>query len=328
MAEDYYKVLGVAKDVAADTIKKAYRKLALKYHPDRNQGDKKAEERCKTVNEAYAVLSDAEKRKQYDMFGAEGFSQRFSQEDIFRGSNLNDILKEFGLAGGEDLFSQLFGGAAAGRGAGRRSQRGGFEFFTGGGAQAPFGAHGDSCSYKQHYTGGTHQPVGEDLVCDLTVTLEEAALGSKKTVTLQYGNKQEHVSVKIPAGIKAGQRLRVSGKGSLAGGQAGDLYIRIKIAPHPEFTRQEDDLYTEKSVLPSQALLGDTIEVPTLKGSKRIKLPAGSSSGRKIRLKGYGVKRLRSGGHGDLYVKIAIKVPAVLSKSQKEAAKKLSAEGL
>jgi curved DNA-binding protein len=321
MAEDYYKILGVAKDASEDQIKKAYRKLALKYHPDRNKGDKAAEERFKQVNEAYAVLSDKEKRKQYDMFGADGFHQRFTQEDIFRGFDFDNIFKEFGF-GGDDFFSRLFGGIAGGR-TGPSS----FTFFTSG-ASPQFNQQGGTCSYKDHYTRGAQQPTSRDIECDVTVSFMEAALGGKRTLTLKQDGKQKQVSVKIPAGIKAGQRLRVPSKGISGGIPTGDLYIRIKIAPHPIFTREGDDIYVEKEILPSQAILGTSIEVPTLNGIKRVKLPPGSSSGRKIRLKGYGIKHLRGSGNGDLYVKLAIKVPAKPTDEQKKLAQELAKQGL
>jgi curved DNA-binding protein len=319
MAEDYYKILGVAKNATEDEIKKAYRKLALKYHPDRNKGDKTAEERFKQVNEAYAVLSDKKKRQQYDMFGAEGFSQRFTQEDIFRGFDFGNIFKEFGFSGGDDLFSRIFGSGFS-----RHTGPGGFTVFTTG-----VGPQTESCSYKDHYTAGARQPVGQDLVCDLTISFMEAALGGERKLTLKRDGKQEQVKVKIPAGIRSGQRLRVAGKGGgSVDGHAGDLYIRINIAPHPSFTRQGDDIYLEKEILPSQAILGGIIEVPTLNGTKRIKLPPGSSSGRKIRLKGYGIKHLRGDGSGDLYVKLVIKIPAQLTERQKKLAQELAKEGL
>ncbi len=323
MAEDYYKILGVAKDADKDQLKKAFRKLAMKYHPDRNKGDKAAEERFKKANEAYAVLSDKKKRQQYDMFGADGFSQRFSREDIFRGADFGNIFKEFGFGNGEDILSRLFGGSF-----GQQSRPGSFSFFSSGaGAQgSPFGQPGESCSRKAHYSAGAHQPSGQDMVCDMTISFMEAVQGGQRTLTLKHQAGQQQVKVKIPAGIKEGQRLRVSGKGIGVG--AGNLYIKIKIAPHPIFTREGDDVYVEKEVLPSQAMLGGTIEVPTLNGNKRLKLPPGSSSGRKIRLKGCGIKRLKGGGHGDLYVRLAIKVPAKLSVRQKKLAQELAQEGL
>ena len=192
---DYYEVLGVKKDSSAQDIKKAYRKLAMKYHPDRNKGDKEAEEKFKKISEAYAVLSDPEKRKQYDTFGASGFQQRYSQEDIFRGFDLGDILKEFGLGG-------LGGGFRA-----SGSQGSPFEtfFFQSGGPGAG----------RESFRPGAQQPVkGSDLTYELSVSLNEILSGSQKTISLRRENRTENVSVKIPKGIKAGQKLRLAGKGS------------------------------------------------------------------------------------------------------------------
>ncbi len=319
MAEDYYKILGVSKDAKDAELKKAFRKLALKYHPDRNKGDKAAEEQFKKVNEAYAVLSDPKKRQQYDMIGADGFSQRFSQEDIFRGADFGNIFREFGVGGGDDILSRLFGGGFSQQGGG-----GSFKFTTGAGQGHT--CQPGSCSSKSHYSGGAQQPSGQDMVCDMTISFMEAAQGGQRSLTLKHQAGQQQVNVKIPAGIKDGQRLRVSGKGIGAG--TGNIYIKIKIAPHPAFSREGDDLYVEKEVLPSQALLGGTVEVPTLSGTRKLKLPQGSSSGRKIRLKGCGIKHLKESGHGDLYVRLAIKVPAKLSERQRKLAQDLAQEGL
>jgi curved DNA-binding protein len=317
MAEDYYKLLGVPKSATQDEIKKAYRKLALKYHPDRNKGDKAAEERFKQVNEAYAVLSDQEKRKKYDMFGAEGFHQRFTQEDIFRGFDVGDIFKEFGF-GSDDFLSRIFGNIG-----GRRSSRPGeFSFFTSGARP-----QGGTCSYKDHYTGGARKPAGQDMECELTVSFMEAALGGKRVLTLKHAGGQKQVNVKIPPGIKPGQRLRISKKG-MDLGAGGDLYIKVNVSPHPTFIREDDDIYVDVQVLPSQALLGGTIEVPTLHEAKRVKLPPGSSSGRKIRLKGYGIKHLKGNGSGDLYVKVGINVPEKLTEHQKKLVQEMAREGL
>jgi len=313
MAEDYYKTLGIEKSASAEEIKKAYRKLALKYHPDRNPNDKKnAEEKFKKISEAYAVLSDPEKRQQFDNYGSEAFSQKFSQEDIFRGFDINDILRDLGFGGGGFTF---FGG---GGGRGRRQsyqQR-----------VDPFGEHYGEQQYRQ-----TLQQRGEDLEYNLSITLEEAAAGAEKKIALRQANATQELKVKIPPGISSGQKLRLPGKGSpgISGGPAGDIYLNIQLLPHPVFTREGDDIITEISVKFSQAALGTTIDVPTLNGqSKRIKVPAGTQNNMRIRMKGFGLPHFKGGGKGNEYVTINVIVPKKLTDKQQELVKKLSEEGL
>jgi curved DNA-binding protein len=294
---DYYEVLGVKKDSSTQDIKKAYRKLAMKYHPDRNKGDKEAEEKFKKLSEAYAVLSDPEKRKEYDTFGASGFQQRYSQEDIFRGFDLGDILKEFGLGG-------MGGGFRASSGQGSP-----FEtfFFHGGGP----GAGG--ASYRT-----TQQPVqGSDLTYELSVSLNEVLSGSEKTISLRRENKTENVSVKIPKGIKAGQKLRLAGKGSPSpyGGPPGDLFLIMKEQPHPVFTREGNNLIVEQRIPFSKACLGSEISVKSLEGKElKVKVPAGIQSQSKLRLKGHGLPAGKTGSRGDVYVKITVDVPQDLTR--------------
>jgi len=319
MAVDYYKTLGVDKGASLDDIKKAYRKLALKHHPDRNPSDKKrAEEKFKDISEAYAVLSDPEKRKQYDEFGTDAFRQKFTQEDIFRNFDINDILRGFGFGnlGGE--FTWQSGGG--GRGARRpyTTQR----------RTDPFGD-----LFGEQAFGRREAPAEKDQDIDynLSITLEESVLGVEKKLALQKGNKSEEVSVKIPPGISSGKKLRLAGKGipGSYGGPAGDLYLNIQVLPHPIFSRDGDDLYVEKTVSFSQACLGATIDVPTLSGgSKRLKIPAGTQSNTKIRMKGFGAPHLKGEGHGDQYVRIFVDVPKKLNARQSDLIRKLSEEGL
>jgi DnaJ-class molecular chaperone with C-terminal Zn finger domain len=310
MAEDYYKVLDVDKKAGAEDIKKAYRKLALKYHPDRNPDDKKAEERFKKISEAYAVLSDPEKRKQYDTFGSDTFSQRFSQEDIFRGFDLNDILKGFGFSG-----MNGFGG-------GKKKRR----YYTQG-ATDPF-----SEIFGEQM--GRQQPVarkGGDLEYNISVTLEEAAFGADKRLSVKKGGVTKDINIKIPPGISAGKKLRLSGKGlpGVNGGPPGNMYLKINIIPNPIYTRDENDIYIEKSITFPQAALGTSIDVPTLSGpTKRIKIPAGTQNNTKIRMKGFGIPHFKGAGKGDQYVKINVAVPKKLTKKQTELIKKWSEEGL
>jgi curved DNA-binding protein len=298
MAKDYYAVLGVPKDATAEVIKKAYRKLALKFHPDKNPGDKKAEEKFKEITEAYAVLSDPEKRKQYDQFGEAGFHQRFSQEDIYRNFDVGDIFREFGF-GTDDIFSHIFGGPGS---------RGRATFYGSGRPQAI---------------------KGQDYVMRLSIPFRQAVLGGEKRIDSRHAGRVEHLQVRIPAGIETGQKLRVAGKGgeSPAGGPAGDLFLEIEVEPDPLFSRQGDDLYVKVRVPFSGVCLGTSVDVPTLEENKRIKVPAGMSSGGKIRLKGFGVPRSR-GTRGDLYAVIEVAVPDRLSARQKELLEQLRAEDL
>jgi len=296
MAKDYYAVLGVEKSASTEAIKKAYRKLAVKHHPDKNPGDKAAEERFKEITEAYAVLSDAEKRRQYDQFGEAGFHQRFSQEDIFRNADINDIFREFGI-GGDDLFSQLFGGRGGG--------------FRGG-----------------TFHGGRTRPVrGQDLLLRLTIPFRQAILGGERQIDLGRHGHGEPIKVRIPPGVESGQKLRVAGKGapSPASGPAGDLLLEIEVGTDPVFTRDGQDLAVTVAVPFSGACLGTSVEVPTLEGNKRVKVKPGTKSGSRIRLKGFGVP-----GHpaGDLYAIVEVAVPEELTAEQEKLLVKLRDSGL
>ncbi|WP_298438467.1 DnaJ C-terminal domain-containing protein [Geobacter sp.] len=293
--KDYYEVLGIKKGASEDEIKKAYRKLALKYHPDKNPGNREAEDRFKEINEAYAVLSDPQKRTQYDQFGSSGFHQRYSQEDIFRGFDVGDIFKDMGY-GTDDIFSRIFGGGF---------RQGGFGF--GGGRQR-----------------------GEDFSMELRVTFREAYDGCEKRVAFMRDGKREEISVKVPAGVESGARLRVAGKGGFGrgGGPAGDLYLIVQVGSDPVFSREGDDVVVERSVRFSDAALGTTLDVPTLEGTKRIKVPAGIQPGTKIRLKGLGFPHLGKAEKGDLYVRVGVTVPEALTAEQKALLEELRAKGL
>ena len=309
---DYYEILGVNKDSSTSDIKKAYRKLAMKYHPDRNKGDKEAEEKFKKISEAYAVLSDSEKRKQYDTFGASGFQQRYSQEDIFRGFDLGDILKEFGLGG--------MGGG----------------FRTSGGQGSPFETFffqsGGPGTGRTTFRTSAQQPVkGSDITYELLVSLNEILNGSEKTISLRHDNRTENVSVKIPKGIKSGQKLRLSGKGSPSpyGGPPGDLYLVINEQPHPVFIRDDNNLIVEKHISFSKACMGSEISVTSLEGKDlKVKVPAGIQPNAKLRLKGYGLPAGKTGGRGDIYVKVTVDVPKTLTAEQKKLIKELADAGM
>jgi curved DNA-binding protein len=321
---DYYEVLGVKKTATEEEIKKAYRKLAMKHHPDRNPGNKQAEERFKEINEAYAVLSDKAKRQQYDQFGPSGFSQRFSQEDIFRGFDISDLFKDLGLS--NDVFGRIFGGGG---------RRGGKVHY--GNFEDLFGQRGgQTYDYGDTYSGGGYQThgrmaeKGEDIHSELNLTFQEAAIGGEKKVRFSKGGKIEEITVKIPPGIESGKKLRLAGKGMDGGGgrPPGDLYLKVNIAEHPIFKREGSDIAVDKEIKISEALLGTTIEVPTLDGSKHVKVPPGTQTNSRIRLKGFGLARLQGGGRGDEYVRILIRYPKSLNEKQKKLAEELRKEGL
>ncbi|MGD9224170.1 MAG: DnaJ C-terminal domain-containing protein, partial [Desulfobacteraceae bacterium] len=263
---DYYQILGVDKHASESQIKKAYRKLAMKYHPDHTKGDKNSEEKFKRISEAYAVLSDPEKRKQYDTFGSADFQQRFSQEDIFRNFDFGDIFKEFGFRGG---------GAPTGDG--------GFRFTFGGGS--PFGGHQQQQRVMK----------GSDLVYELPVTLRDVAGGTQKQITLQHQGRTENINVKIPKGMLSGKKLRLSGKGEQSphGGPPGDLFIKVKVVEDPVFKQEELDLMVYREIKLTQALLGDQIAVPTLEGRElNLKIPPGTRHKTKMRLTGHGLPQM------------------------------------
>jgi curved DNA-binding protein len=311
---DYYNLLGVSKNATPEEVKKAYRKLALKYHPDRTKGDKEAEERFKEISEAYAVLSDKEKRQQYDTFGDAGFQQRFSREDIFRNFDMGSILREFG-------FDFGYGAAGSGRTATGANPFGAF-FQQAGGGCGPGGCQGSR---------GSAPPRGSDLRMELPLTFEEVLNGVEKTISLRRGSQPERVSVKVPAGIDHGKKLRVSGKGepSPVGGPAGDLYLQIRIEPHHLFTREESDLLLDRQISFSEAALGTVVSVPTLDGNElKVKVPAGVQCHARLRLKGKGLPVGPQGPRGDLYVKIGVAVPKSLTDEQRELMEKLAAAGL
>jgi curved DNA-binding protein len=313
MAEmDYYDTLGVSKTSTPDEIKKAYRKLALKYHPDKNKGDKEAEDRFKQISEAYAVLSDPEKKQQYDTYGSTDFHRRYSQEDIFRNFDLNDILRQFGFGMG-----------------GGRQQSSGFGGMGGGG---PFNSFFSSQGMGGGCGGGCHQPEkGQDMTYQITVTLEDVLNGADRSISLRKNGNTQQVSVKVPKGIEEGKKLRLKGKGgsSRNGGPPGDLYLKVEIASHKDFERDGDDLVTTKYLSYSEACLGAKVEVATLEGKKfAVKVPAGSVNGSRLRIRGYGLPVGPLGERGDLYVRIAVKVPEVLTEEQKELVLQLQKVGL
>ena len=303
--KDYYESLGVPRTANADEIKKSFRKLARLYHPDVAKDKKKAEEKFKEINEAYEVLSDAGKRKKYDELGANWKSGAefrpppghggFPGGQNFRGGRSvspEEFETQFGGTGFSDFFEQLFGGARRGAG--------GF------GRGASFG--------EQQFA-----ERGSDIEGDIMVTLEEAARGSVREVSVRHNAgrslKTETHQVKIPPGVTGGQRLRLAGRGEhgSGGGAAGDLYLRVRLAKHPDFDVDEHNLIYETELAPWEAALGAEISVPTLTGRVNIKIPAGTQSGQKLRVRGRGLPP-----SGDLFVVTKIVVPAKISDVEKK----------
>lgn len=302
--KDFYTLLGVSRTASAEDIKKSYRKLALKYHPDKNPGDKAAEEKFKEISEAYDVLSDSKKREMYDTFGHAGAQQGFGggaggpfgggggfrrqQSSGEGGDPFQDIFGDmFG-----DIFGQARGGSAGGARA-RRPQR------------------------------------GTDLRYTLNVSFEEAATGTEKVISFvrQKSGKEESakLSVNVPAGVKEGQRLKLSGEGdSASGGPAGDLYVIINVQEHSLFKRSESDVLLDLPIAYTDAILGTNIEVPTLTGKAMIRIPPGTHSGQTFRLKGKGFPKIGGFGSGDMLVKILVDTPSSLSSKQKELMEELA----
>jgi len=308
--KDYYKVLGVEKNATSDDIKRAYRKLAKKYHPDKNPGDKKAEEKFKGINEANEVLSDPEKKARYDQISnsysswqqAGGSPGAFSWEDLFGGNRgggtrveVNDLGDLFGEMGGFSDFFRTFFGGTGGRG-NPASQRGS----------------------RQQYV-RPRQPTNYQQ--QLTISLYEAYHGATRLIQLN----DKKIEVKIPAGSKTGTKVRVAGVApkDASGGQ-GDLYLIIQVAEDNRYTRKGDNLYTQRHVDLYSAVLGGEIEVETMTGNVLLKIPAGTQPGQVFRLGGKGMPKLKQkNSFGDLFVTIIIDIPEKLSAEQKSLFEKL-----
>jgi curved DNA-binding protein len=301
---DYYETLGVQKTASEDEIRSAFRKLARKYHPDVAKDKKTAEEKFKQINEAYEVLSDPEKRKKYDQLGADwnqpgGFqpppgwgAQRPGGGGFRGGSGENGGVEfEFGGTGFSDFFEAFFGG---GRG------------------RSAFGGVGGRPATTER---------GSDVEADIMVTLEEALHGSTRAVSLRRtgSNKVETYQVKIPRGVHEGQRIRLAGQGEAGerGGESGDLFLRVRLARHPDFSVEGSDLIHEIKIAPWQAVLGAEVKVPTLEGDVRLKIPPGTRGGQRLRLRGRGLPS-SAGTRGDLYVDVQIDVPKKLTESERK----------
>ncbi len=301
--KDYYKILGVSKDADKVAIKKAYRKLAAKYHPDKNPDDKAAEEQFKAVNEAYQVLSDDEKRRKYEELGAnwESYQQTGFDPSQFQRSRGQGGSQTFYFEGDPDDFF-------AGSGSGFSDF---FEMFFGGGGTR---VKEDLGGFRRK---GAHRVAkGRDVEAEMAITLEQAFRGGMRSFEL-HGQK---LRIKIKPGAYDGLRIKIKGKGQpgINGGPNGDLYIRFKMMPHPIYQRNNDNLIIEKTVDLYTAVLGGKINLPTIDGSISINIPKGSNSGKMLRLKGKGMPKYGTHGHGDLIVKILVELPKNLSDEERQ----------
>jgi DnaJ-class molecular chaperone len=309
--KDYYKTLGVPRAATDKEIKAAFRKLARKYHPDVNKGDKKAEARFKEINEANAVLSDPDKRRRYDALGPDFASYRPPPP----GAGGQRTTVDFGgdVSGFSDFFRTIFGGGFGG-GGGEPGGFGGFEEIFGRGAGR----------------GGPRVPAGQDVEAEVDLALEEVLRGTTRSVKLGEGGRGRTVEVKIPAGIRDGARVRAAGEGVGHGtGPRGDLFLRVTIRPHPQFERRGDDLHTTVSVPLTTAVLGGEAQVPTLEGPIGIKVPAGSKAGRTFRLRGHGLPKLESPAtRGDLMASLTVDLPGEVGSRARELFEELRRLGL
>jgi DnaJ-class molecular chaperone len=327
--KDYYKILGVDRGADAKAIKQAYRRLARKHHPDMNPGNKGAAERFKEINEANAVLSDPEKRRRYDALGPDW--QRYAADGPGPGGPGDTggyrVHVEHGDLGEfSDFFRTIFGDLGRGRAGGLDAE--------------------DLLGDALRGRGPRRARRGDDLQARVEISLEEAAQGARRTIefqreepcgtcggTGQQGSgpcptcggsgrvgRVQRVEVGIPAGVRDGARVRAAGEGGAgaAGGPHGDLYLQVRVTPHPTFERRDDDVYVDLPLAVWEAALGAEVEVPTLRGKVTMKIPAETPSGRTFRLPGYGLPHLRGGGQGDELVRVKVVVPTGLSARERE----------
>ena len=331
-SKDFYKVLGVSESAKKDELKSAYRKLAKKYHPDANADNPKASDRFKEVGEAYSVLSDPAKRRRYDTLGADW--SRYAEGVPGAGHDVGGFrvhVQPGDLGDFSEFFRTIFGDLGARRRHGAEFE--GEEILFG--SRSPFGR-----------PAGPQAARGEDVEAAVAISLDEAMQSTRRTVELEVpdicracggtGRRGEapcsgchgagqvlrpsRVEVKIPAGVRSGSRVRVAREGlpGAGGGPRGDLYLKVRVLPHPRFERRDDDLHVELPVALWEAALGAEVEVSTLRGKVTMKIPPATSSGKTFRLPGYGVPHLRGGGRGDQLVRIKVVIPQELSARERE----------
>ena len=359
MAEkrDYYEVLGVQKNAPKDQIKDAYRKLAMQFHPDRNK-DAGAEDKFKEISEAYAVLSDDQKRQQYDNLGHPDFDQRYTSEDIFRGADFDSVFRDMGFG---DLFRSIFGGGGFSGGYTEQSNRGpdlaydleitleeaskGVEkeiqiprterCDVCGGSGAKPGTTAKICP-RCNGAGRVQNMHKSGFGMFVQVTVCPTCRGRGKIIETPCSNcsgsglvrKRRKISVQIPMGIDDGYQLRLRGEGEMApnDGEAGDLYVMVHVLPNQNFVREGDDLYRVEVITFPQAALGAEISVPTLEGPTILKIHPGTQSGEVVRIRGKGMPRLRGYGKGDMLVRIGVVVPEKLTSQQRALIEQLAKE--
>ncbi|HAB18642.1 MAG TPA: DnaJ C-terminal domain-containing protein [Verrucomicrobiota bacterium] len=314
--KDYYATLGVSRSASADEIKKAFRKLARQYHPDVAKDKKSAEEKFKAINEAYEVLGNPDHRKKYDTLGANwkqgaGFQPPPGWEQFGGGaggrrprrgqtSDGEEFEFHFGGTGFSDFFEQFFSKRGSGRG-------------------FPPGADADDDSARSYVQRGS------DVEGEIAVTVDEVLRGSIRTVSFERINSRtreteaHRFKVRIPAGVQDGQLIRVAGKGEtgFGGAAAGDLYLRVRLAPHPDYQIQGSDLIADLELAPWEAVLGATVSVRTLEGSVNVRIPPGTNPGQQLRVRNQGLPRGSSGERGDLFVKLSVKLPTSLSAAER-----------
>ena len=349
-AKDYYEVLGVQKGATKDQIKDAYRKLALQFHPDRNKAPE-AEARFKEISEAYAVLSDDEKRRQYDSYGREGVYQRYSQEDIFRGVDFGEFFRGMGFGGFDDIFSQFFGG-------GGRPRRGDDLTYhlqlkledivqeSSREIEIPRSEVCQTCNGSGAKPGTVPQRCGTCGGAGQVQKVQSAGFARLVRVVAcgKCGGRgyliespckecrgrgaverKRKIEIMIPAGVEDGQTLRLRGEGNAGEGGVppGDLYVLVNVVPHRVFVRRDSDIYLETRVGVVQAMLGTDLTIPTLYGDVKLSVPQGTQPGTVFKVKGKGLPNYGGWGKGDQYVKVNVEIPKSLSDQQKELLRKL-----
>ena len=357
---DYYDVLGISRTASKDEIKNAYRKLALQFHPDRNKSSG-AEEKFKEISEAYAVLSDADKRQQYDTYGHAGIGERYTNEDLFREADFNDIFRDLGFGGGfGGIFETLFGGGARGPGARGRSRGSDLQYNleitleqAAKGLSTEVDVPREEICETCHGSGAAPgSPVKTCSQCGGTGQVQHVqASGYSRLIRIETCNvcrgqgkiierlcpvcrgarivrKRRKITVKIPPGVDTGSSLRLRGEGeaSRSGGSTGDLYVVLSVKPHPIFERRGNDIICDVEMGFPQLALGTEIEVPTLDSKAMLKVPAGTQSGTILRLRGKGLPSLEDGRPGDELVRVVVGVPKKLTSRQRALLDELARE--